>query len=214
MAKANEYKWNLDNIREGLELFFRQNNRYPTAHEIDESLDLPSSRQIARRFGGLIELRKVLGLSGPTDFTKGEYSSARAIRVNYRANEKEKFVYDYLIGIFGVPFVHREYFFSDDRRARTDFFVHCLDGNFSVDVFYPKDRFNLLGCINSKMKTYGNELMLQYPVIFLMMNDKISERTISELVENKKNKLHNYQTIMTFKQFEVFVKTKKPYGVK
>lgn len=209
-----QYKWNLENIKNGFESFFKTNGRYPTSREIDAYPDLPTSRQIERRFGGLVKLRETLKLSGPTDFTKGEYSSNRARTVNKRAYEKEKFVYDYLTGIFGVPFVHREYFFSDDKRSRTDFFIHCKDGNFSVDVFYPKDRDNLSGCLNSKMKTYGHSLMLQFPVIFLMLNDQISEEVIEKLLLNKKNQLRPFQSVMTFKQFTTYLETKIPFELK
>lgn len=209
----DQYKWNLENIKNGLEKFYKSNERYPTSHEVDQSPNLPSSRQIQRRFGGLVELRKVLNLSGPLDFTKGEYSSTRAKTINSRAHEKEMIIYKYLINIFGVPFVHREYFFTDDRRARTDFFVHCQNGNFSVDVFFPKDKYSLSVCLNSKMRTYGDDLMLQYPVIFLMLNDAISKEEVSRAVENKKYKLSSYQKVMGMAEFEKFCIDRIPFKI-
>ncbi|MEI6397011.1 MAG: hypothetical protein WCO48_02990, partial [Candidatus Taylorbacteria bacterium] len=166
-------KWNLEKIRGGFEKFYHEHNRYPTTPEIDIYPFLPSSRQLQRRFGGLPTLRKLIGLSGPTDFTTGEYGSKRALEINKRANMLEQMVYEYLIERFGKPFVHREYFFTDDRRARTDFFVYWQKGNFAVDVFYPKDKKNFLGCLNSKLRTYKTTQLLKYPVIFLMMNDDI-----------------------------------------
>ncbi len=204
-------KWTLESIQIGFEKFKKEHGRFPTATEIDSSVYLPSSRQIQRRFtGGLPALRQQLKLAGPTDFTKGAYSSERARRINERAHKIEQKVYEYLTQKFGKMCVHREYFFTDDQRTRTDFFIYHKDGTFSVDVFYPKDRRNLIGCLNSKMKTYGKTIMLEYPVIFLMMNDVLatSEEELGWLLKNKKKSLLPYQKVMTFKQFEDFCRNK------
>lgn len=203
-------KWNLKIISEGFRKFFDEHKRYPTSIEIDTYEHLPSSRQIQRQFGGLPALRAKLKLGGPTDFTKGDYSSERARMISRRAHSLEKEVYEYLIGCFGKPFVHREYFFSDDQRTRTDFFIYYNKGNFSVDVFYPKDRHNLIGCLNSKMKTYSNDLLIQYPVIFLMMNDEISREQITSILSKKKRKLHSYLKVMTMQELKEYCKGKLP----
>ena len=204
LLMAPHILWTLEKLAAGFEKFKSEHGRYPTAVEIDEYPHLPSSKQIQRRFGGLPNLRKELKLDGPQDFTKGAYSSNRALEINKRAHRIEKEVYTYLVECFGRPFVHREYFFIDDRRTRTDFFVYTKEGNFSVDVFYPKDRKNLLGCLNSKMRTYGTSAMLQYPVIFLMMNDGIEEEEIAAIIKSKEKKLHQYQKVMTYRQLKDF----------
>ena len=206
-------KWNLENIKIGLKKFYSEHKRYPTSTETDSVGYLPSSRQIQRRFGGLPALRKSLKLSGPEDFTKGEYSSLRAKTINTRSYKTEKVIYDYLVGKFGIEFVHREHFFTDDRRTRTDFFIHAKDGNFSIDVFFPKDKHSLIGCINSKMRTYDNNSMIQYPVIFLMMNPNITIEDIDKYVGNKKNKLNSNQHVMTLPQMKKFCENKKPLKI-
>lgn len=201
-------KWTIKKITEGFDSFYKNHGRYPTSTEIDQYAKLPSARQIQRRFvGGIPALRKQLGLKGQNDFTKGEYSSQRAHMINQRAHKIEKEVYKYLIKIFGQPFVHREYFFNDDRRNRTDFYVYHNKGTFSVDTFYPNSLINLNNCLNSKLSAYKN-LNIEYPIIFLMMNDLISEEEITSLIENKKNKLRPNQSIMTFKQFKLFCSTR------
>lgn len=210
----DQYKWNLENIKSGLESFLCEYGHYPTSQEIDQYELLPSSRQIQRRFAGLVNLRGILKLPCPEDFTKGEYSSKRAKMIGLRAHDKEKEVYKYLTSRFGTAFVHREYFFTDDSRARTDFFIHCKDGNFSVDVFFPRNRANFINCLNSKMRTYSSQLMLQYPVIFLMVNDEINDDVIEKAVENKKNKLQSYQRVMSLRVFKKFCSNKKPHQVK
>jgi hypothetical protein len=208
---GKKLSWTLEKIKQGFDAFYAQHNRYPTATEIDHVDYLPSSRQIQRRFaGGLPELRTTLKLSGQADFSKGEHSSLRAKTINERAHRVEKEVYDYLIKRFGKMFVHREYFFTDDRRTRTDFYVYCKNEPFCVDVFYPKDKINFLGCLNSKMRTYSSSLMLQAPVIFLMMNDALSGELIQRTVNRKKHKLPKSQQVMNLAQFKTYCGGKEP----
>jgi len=206
--------WTVKKIKDGFEKFYEAHKRYPTSVEVDEYPYLPSSRQIQRRFGGLPQLRRQLALGGPEDFTKGEYSSERARTINRRAHILEKEVYAYLVVVFGKPFVHREYFFTDDARTRTDFFIYHENGNFSVDVFYPKDRRNLILCLNSKLRTYRKIPLLQYPVIFLMMNSDLGEEDIRDILAHKKNPLSSYQNVMTFSQVKDFCKNKIPLEIK
>lgn len=205
----NKSKWTLESIKNGLELFHAENGHYPTSVEIDRYAKLPSSRQIQRMFGGLPALRKQLNLKGqPEDFTKGEYSSGRARMIGERSHLIEKEVYTYLVSLYGEPFVHREFFFTDDKRNRTDFYIYHKSGNFSVDVFYPKDKRCLTGCLNSKLRNYSVNYQFKYPVIFLMMNREINEETIRTILERKVNKLRPYQSLMTFNQFKKFCEGK------
>jgi hypothetical protein len=210
---GKKVKWTIERIKEGFNKFYSLHKRYPTTTEIDSFPSLPSSRQIQRRFGGLPALRKQLNLSGPTDFTTGQYSSDRAHSINDRSHKLEQTVYEFLIDRFGKPFVHREYFFTDDKRTRTDFFVYWEKGNFAVDVFYPKDKHNLLGCLNSKMRTYKTNQLLNYPVIFLMMNDDIGREKIALILSNKKIKLRSNQSVMLYDQFKDFCKEKSKMKV-
>ena len=206
--------WSFEDIKKGFEQFYKLHKRHPTSREVDNFEFLPTSRSIQRRFGGLVEIRKALGLKSSSDFRTGEYSSQRAKKINERAHRLEKEVYDYLIGIFGIEFVHREYFFTDDRRTRTDFFIYNKNGNFAVDVFYPDNRRNFIGCLNSKMRTYSSETMLQYPVIFLQMNNDISQDEINDVLEKKKNKLLKYQNVMNLEKFKKFCSKKDSLKIK
>lgn len=202
--------WQIEDLNRGFKKFYEIHGYYPASHEIDAFEFLPSARSIQRRFGGLVNIRKDLGLNTQLDLRMGEHSSKRAKKINARAHKIEKEIYDYLADIFGIEFVHREHFFTDDRRTRTDFFIYCKDGNFSVDVFFPKDRHNFIGCLNSKMKTYKDVNMLQYPVIFLQMNENISQEEIKNILERKKNKLSPQQKVMVFAEFKEFCKDKEP----
>jgi hypothetical protein len=207
---SKNIKWTIEKIKEGFDSFYKENGRYPTSQEIDKYPKLPSARQIQRKYGGLPTLRKLINIDGPLDFTKGEHSSKRAILISRRAHQNEKEIYEYLKKKFGEAFVHREYFFNDDRRTRTDFYVFCANGDrFSIDVFYPNSLHNLNGCINSKLQKYRG-LIITYPTIFLVMNDLISEEEINKLMGNKKNKLGIYQFVMTLDQLRDFCDTKQP----
>ena len=205
--KNGVIKWTIEKIAEGLEKFYKEYSHYPTCTEVDNYPHLPSARQIQRNFGGLPALRKQLKLKGQNDFTKGEYSSNRARMINQRAFRVEKEVYNYLLKTFGQPFVHREFFFNDDRRTRTDFYVYYQSGTFSVDVFYPNSLKNMNNCLNSKLMSYKG-LEIRYPIVFLMMNDSIAEDKIEKVIKNKKNKLKPNQSVMTFKQFKEFCSSK------
>lgn len=211
--KAGSNNWTIENVASGFEHFYKLNKKYPTAQEIDSFEFLPSARSIQRKFGGVVAVRKHLNLSCQHDLTKGAHSSKRAFKINQRAQDTEKEVYRYLVNRFGTHFVHREYFLFDDRRTRIDFYVYHKGGEFSIDVFYPDSRNNLIGCLNSKMKKYDNETMSQNPVIFLQMNSKIDSIQLESVVNNKKNKLKNNQYLMNIDGLKYFCKEKKPLKV-
>lgn len=211
---GNQKPWTLEELKTGLEHFYKEHGRYPTTQEIDAYPYLPSSRSVQRRFSGALGLRKELGLTGQHDFRTGEHSAKRARTINRRAHKIEQDIYEFLAAKFGKEFVHREYFFTDDRRTRADFFVYDSKNGFCVDVFYPRDRHNLIGCINSKLKKYRSEYMRQYPVIFLQMNPNLSQEKLNEIIENKKHKLGEGQSLMSFQSFKEFSKSRKSLRLK
>jgi hypothetical protein len=86
----NDDRWNLQNLKDGFEYFFELYNRYPTVKEIDTFEYLPTSRTIQRSFGGLMSLRKELGLDSPTNFSSGVTRSNKAREVDKRAKKYEE----------------------------------------------------------------------------------------------------------------------------
>ncbi len=202
--------WTSDEIRTGLEHFFKEHARYPTALEIDAYPYLPSSRSIERRFDGLVSLRKELAIPDQFDFRSGAHSSSRAKTINTRAHALEKDVYKILCDRFGKEFVHREYFFMDDKRSRADFFVYDAQDGFCIDVFYPTTRHSLVGCLNSKLRKYTPDTMRQYPVIFLQMNEELEQGALDKLLTQKKKKISSGQRLMGLPAFTDFIKTRKP----
>ncbi len=202
--------WTLEELEAGFKEFYKEHGHYPTNPEIDRYEYLPSARSIERSFGGVVAVRKQLNLGGQDDYRTGEHSSQRAHKINTRAHAIEQDVYAFLCDRFGKELVHREYFFTDDARTRADFFVYDNSGGFCVDVFYPSDRRNLAGCLNSKLHKYATEQMRQYPVIFLQMNDELSQSLVDDLVAKKSNKPQNGQHVMNWDSFKDFCETRKP----
>ncbi len=210
---GNQKPWTLAELKSGLELFYSQHSRYPTATEIDNFAYLPSARSIERRFGGLIEVRKTLKLNTQSDLRNGDHRSNLAFKINARGHKFEQEVYTYLVKRFGNEFVHREYFFTDDKRTRSDFFVYDAQKGFCVDVFYPADRRNLSGCLNSKQNKYKTDSMRQYPVIFLQMNKELDQTILDQLMKNKKNSLPKGQYLMTVDTFKTFCESRDPLSI-
>jgi hypothetical protein len=211
---GRQVPWTLLQLKTGLEHFYKEHGRYPTATEVDAYPYLPSARSIERRFGGLIELRKELGLAENYDFRTGEHSTRRAKLINDRAHKVEHLVYEYLVQRFGKELVHREYFFTDDHRTRADFFVYDTKKGFCVDVFYPASRRNLTGCLNIKLAKYaGTKHLLDYPIIFLQMNEEITQKVLDELIKRKTKGLTAGQYLMGWDTFQNFCAGRDPVQV-
>ncbi|OJI08437.1 hypothetical protein BK005_00810 [bacterium CG10_37_50] len=206
---GRQIPWTLEELSTGLAKFYADKGHYPTGPEVDTFPYLPSARSIERRFGGIIKLRQTLKLNSQSDFRTGQHSTRRAHLINQRSNKTENTVNDFLVEKFGKEFVHREYFFVDDKRTRADFFVYDKNGGFCVDVFYPGTKRNLQGCLNSKLNKYTSEYMRQYPVIFLQMNKGINQGILDTLVQNKKKLLGADQHLMAWESFTEFCHGRK-----
>ena len=211
---GNQEPWKIEELKSGLDNFYTKHGRYPTAPEVDVYPYLPSARTIERSFGGLVKLRKTLGLDTQSDLRAGVHSSKRASMINSRAHTVEQEVYSYLEKYFGKHFVHREYFFLDDKRTRADFFVYDSSDGFCVDVFYPSDKRNLIGCLNSKISKYQGIQMNQYPVIFLQMNKEIEQPALDVVVSNKKKKLLAGHYLFSWNSFKEFCNKRKALKIK
>lgn len=212
-SSGKQGPWSLEELRAGFERFFEEHSHYPTATEVDKYAYLPSARSIERTHGGLVSLRKQLGIEGQLDLRSGQHRTDIANMILERAHKSENIVYDFLCELFSKELVHREYFFTDDARTRADFFVYDAQGGFCVDVFYPANRRNLTGCLNIKLKKYLPDHMRQYPVIFLEMNPEISDEDIKDLLSRKIQKIGKDQDVMTWNSFQEYCRTRKPLRV-
>lgn len=178
-------KWNEENIRAGLERFKAEHGRYPHSREFDATDDLPTARQIQRRYGGLPALRTALKLDGVIDFTKGSTRSAMASKTFARSYEYEENFYNFLISQIPEEFVHEQ------KRIRPgnvncDFFIYNKANKASsivIDVFYAETLYNLGGIVNLKKKRYKN---MPYQTYFVSIGDKLRQEEIEGLMQKKR----------------------------
>jgi len=199
-------------FEESFARFFKENGHYPTSTEMDSCEYLPSTRLLQRNYGGICNFRKALGLE-ILDYTKGDIRKKTASDVGKRALIIEKEICDFLVEKFGEKKVHREYQPFDDRRCRADFKIFAKNKQFIIDVFFPKHKDSLLGCLNSKMKKYNasfGKSIFPYPVIFLQMNKDLSSDFVKKIVENKKNKLYKNQSVMCIDEFKSYCHSQLP----
>lgn len=198
--------WTQEKIKEGFEKFLEENNRLPTALEIDKLDYLPSSRNIQKRFGGLEKIRSNLGFKD-VHFGKGRFRSEIAFRVNKRGRDVEIALEKILRKKFGEPFVHTEKIF-DNSKNRVDFYIYSPDGNFGIDVFYTDNLHYLQSNINIKTKKY-----LNFPsqLFLVVANRSLSQNELDKYSASKIKKLSDNIKIMALDDFLMILGSKKFY---
>lgn len=151
MLLLRHMNYTKEGVVSAIESFIKKNGREPEGSDFCNKNDLPNRRTIERRFGGLVSLRKELGLY--SDHRTGKKRRDVANKINQRAMKLTTDFYKTLRTFFDEPFIHRESSIFDDRRNRTDFKVYAKK-TFLVDIFYPKNRHSLVGCVGIKSKKY------------------------------------------------------------
>jgi len=199
-------QWTVEKIKEGFDRFWSENNRLPTAPEIDQLDYLPSSRQIQRKFGGLEKLRAVLGYED-THFGKGAYRSEIANRVNSKGRDTEISLEKILREKFQEVFVHTERIF-DDSKNRVDFYVYSPDGNFGIDVFYTEIMRDLQKNINIKIDKYQK---FPHQLFLVVGNNNFEQKELDEYMISKKKALPQNTTITTLKTLFEIIKKMRSY---
>jgi len=192
--RANGQTWSLENIKDGLEYYREIYGQYPTAKEIDDFEYLPSSRSIQRSFGGLVNIREQLGLSGPLDHTKGKTRSAKAQEADKRAKVYEEEFFNFLSTHFSEMRVH-EHKVVRPGDVSCDFFIYTSDvEGVILDLFYAADIINVSKVVNIKYKKY---IAVKYPVLFIVVgNEKISQQEIDRMIENRKIPLPSFMKVI------------------
>jgi hypothetical protein len=172
--------WSREKIKEGFELFIKENGRLPTHYEIDDSPLLPSSRQIQRRYGGLSKLRVELGY-GDIHLGKGIYRVNIQKTIGNRGGNAEDKLEQMLVEKFGELFVQSEKRFGVNRY-RVDFLVYAKDAVLGIDVFATDDRRNIQKNIAIKIPKYRS-FPANIPLLFLVWSDKFTEEEIDKSVQ-------------------------------
>lgn len=177
--KRNEVTLKL--IKLGLERFYRENNHYPIAPEIDKCSYLPSSRQIQRKFGGLPAIRKQLGFKD-LDYSKGVFRSKMASSTNILSSASEGNVRDFLNKEYGELCIHEEKKYGKGKN-RVDFFIYAKT-NFGVEVFNTYTLRNLAKNMNIKLKKFYDYKFYLY---FVVTGEDFNQTSIDRLINRKKH---------------------------
>lgn len=169
----HQRKWSLEKIKEGFEKFEKENGRLPSSIEIDQTIYLPSARQITRLFGGLPELRTILGYTN-THFGKGENRSSIGHKSYELAMISEANLEKELCLYFHEVFVHVEKPVRGSK-VRLDFYVYNQTQNFGVDIFNTENIPNLRSNLTAKSRKYSGFKELLY---FVVQSNSITQTDI------------------------------------
>ncbi len=190
-------KWSLEIIKAGFEKFEKEHGRLPTGPEIDKSEYLPSSRQLNRLFGGLPDLRKLLGYI-ETDFSKGTYRSKIGLASNKRSKLSEDKLRDILFEKFHEPFVHLEKPIDKTRKLRADFYVFNPLENFAVDIFTTETYHNLDTNVYIKLKKYSH---IKEKFYLVLLSEKLTAGDVSLFNSRKAKNFPNNIKLVTLECF-------------
>ncbi len=190
-------RWTLEKIKDGFERFQKKYGRLPASQEVDKFEYLPSSRQIQRLFGGLPQLRKLIGHKD-VYLSKGEHRSKIGFESNQRSRISEARLRDILYAKFHEPFVHLEKPIDTEKKLRADFYVFNPIENFSVDIFTTETPHDLSSNVYIKVRKYSHLKEKMYLVLF---SKKLTEGDVSLLVERKKIKFPENIELITMDNF-------------
>lgn len=202
-------RWTTKNVRDGFDRFLKEFGRLPTASEVDKIGYLPSARQIQRKWGGLEELRRILGYED-THFGKGIHRSRIAYEVNSRGKSGEEEVRELLCEKFHEEFVHIERPIDKKRKLRGDFYVFNPAGNFCVDVFSTSTFHDLATNINIKIKKYS---VYKEKLYFLLMSDTLFQDEIDLFLRRKKIPLMSNMSLVTLEEFKRIIREIPSYHI-
>lgn len=190
---GNQPEWSKAELLAGLQYFFRQYGRFPTAHEIDAFDFLPSSRSIQRTHGGLVNLRNELLPGHITNYTQGEYRSQKAKETYAQGRDFERDFYSYLVTVFQPIAVH-EHKVIRPGNVNCDFYIYqTLGHGIIIDIFYAKSLVNLINIVNIKLKRYT--LVDEPTYLVVVGNDSISQVSIDHKTENRRIALPSHVVV-------------------
>lgn len=202
-----EIIWTIEKIKEGFEKFYEPNKRYPTAYDVDDFEFLPSARQIQRRFGGLVNLRKELGLA-VENYGNGEERSGLVASFNIRGRQYENIIYILLKEHFDEKFIHIEkptvkenHTNGYNSKDRYDFYVYAKPRNFAIDVFGTNAARGVVNIMNIKEKKY-RKINSEENLYFIYFGNNIDKGKIESWMLTRKNKFPENWRIIDIEDFK------------
>ena len=210
-----EIIWTIEKIKEGFEKFYKIHGRYPTDYEINDFEFLPTPRQIQRRFGGLVNLRKTLELP-ISNYSIGKNRSRIAFSINKIGKRCEIKIYELLKEKFDEKFIHIERPISVyDTKNRYDFYVFAKPFDFAIDVLSTDgDIRSFIKIMNIKENKYKklntNNVKKLY---FVYYGERVSKERINKWLTIKKNKLPINWVIMNVDEFKNELSSYESYKI-
>jgi hypothetical protein len=187
--------YTIESIKEAVQLFIKTNGREPHYKDFTTQNNLPSIRQIQRRFGGLPELRKDLGLT-ILDHTKGTIRSQMAKKIQENCSKYEAELINKLFKKHHDPIdfnktVTRHYAYQQYLPDKGHYVNIASDVGLTdrvakhvilIDFFFPTDMHSFGGCVRSKRKKLRDHPVslfnCTHEVLFVCVNPDISQDTI------------------------------------
>jgi hypothetical protein len=156
--------------------FIKENNYEPTAIDFDNTDYLPTSRTIQRRYGGLPNFRKLIGLK-TTDFTKGKARTKKAKTAMDKCLLEETKLFQELLIKYGSNNVSSPAKLFLNNLKTVDFKIEKDGKIYLIDVFYPNTKESFESCVNIKNKKYHTNEQSFYTVpveiILVCLNDDV-----------------------------------------
>lgn len=193
-------------IKEDFDCFFKEKGYYPTTQEIDNSGYMTSSRTMQRRYGGVKEVRKILGLP-ITDYTRGESRSEMTRMCFERGISTEGKTEDILKEYFPIQTIHRQAVYAE--KYRCDFLVYNKTNNLYIDVFYTEKIDNFNSIINIKLNKYS--VLKDNPILLVV--DGLNGEDIKEKIKYKKRYIPDNFKIISIDELSTEIKNYTPYTV-
>lgn len=198
-------------IVEGFKRFNKKYGKYPSSKDIDSCEYLPSTRFIQRRLGGLVNLRKILGIN---QIDQRNQNFKKNFNKDLATKFKKEF-YNYLKNKYGEIYVHNNSIFLDDNQITIDFKIFDKEDeekNAAIITIYTQNIDYLNTVINIKRKKFDlfkdefvNDLS-KLKTYFVSLNPDIKQEEINNKMNNKKNKLDcdGVYSVEAFKSVDIF----------
>lgn len=136
-------------IKQNIERFYQEYNRFPTSHDFDTTSYLPTARTIQRKFGGLVKLRQELG------YAVADLRNSKERKEILRNSKKDhkKIIAEITIKLnktYSHLHVHTPYTYIKQSLNLSDFEYHTADTGISSGKFTSIINFFNVSTTNTK----------------------------------------------------------------
>lgn len=186
-------KWTLEKIKEAFEKFKHKNGRLPTTADMKDNKRLPSARWLQKGFGGVPEVREMLGYE-ETDFGSGKNRSEIAAKSITRGKDAEVKLELYLRGKFGDIYVHNERIYDYSDLKRIDFYVYTPKENIGIDVFHTGTLRDLQTNVSIKLNKYEG---FEDKLYFACANSDCNQGQFHSYIQSKRKPMPENTHLVT-----------------